>query len=87
MIEFTENKLIDVKEYKTYPIELTIEDEYNTDKLCEYFEQHRRVMIRADYPGSGKSYACRKMMERDTTCFSSVRLTSCIALTVPTVAP
>ena len=63
MIEFTENKLIEVKEYKTEPIELTIEDEYNTDKLCEYFEQHRRVMIRADYPGSGKSYACRKMMD------------------------
>ena len=29
--------------------------------LCEQFEQHKRVMIRAMYAGSGKSYCCEHM--------------------------
>ena len=61
MIEYTENKLIEVKEYTTQPIELTLADEWDSEKLCDYFEQYRRIMIRADLPGSGKSYACEMM--------------------------
>ena len=59
-----ENKKPDISEPKTTPIELSLEDEYNTDKLCEYFEQHKRVMIRAEYAGCGKSYACEEMTKR-----------------------
>ena len=32
--------------------------------MCKIFEEKKRVMIRADLPGSGKSYACEKMKER-----------------------
>ena len=63
-VELNENKLIEVRRSTVQPIPLTIPDEYNADKLCEYFEQHKRVMIRAKFPGCGKSYACNKMQER-----------------------
>jgi thymidine kinase len=38
-----------------------IEDEYNTEEICKAFEEHKRVMVRADLPGSGKSYACEHL--------------------------
>ena len=41
--------------------ELKVEDEYNTKEMCQLFENHKRVMVRADLPGSGKSYACKSM--------------------------
>ena len=64
LLVLKENKKPEIAEPKTTPIELSLEDEYNTDKLCEYFEQHKRVMIRAEYAGCGKSYACEKMKKR-----------------------
>jgi len=63
-VEMKENTLIEVRRMTVEPISLTIADEYNTDKLCELFEKHRRVMIRAKFPGCGKSYACERMQER-----------------------
>ena len=33
-------------------------------KKCDLFEEKKRVMIRADLPGSGKSYACEEMQKR-----------------------
>jgi hypothetical protein len=36
---------------------LDLKDEWNTDEMCNHFEEKKRVMIRADLPGSGKSYA------------------------------
>ena len=35
-----------------------ITDEWDCDEMCKIFEEKRRVMIRANLPGSGKSYAC-----------------------------
>ena len=64
LLVLKENKKPEIAEPKTTPIELSLEDEYNTDKLCEYFEQHKRVMIRAEYAGCGKSYACEEMTKR-----------------------
>ena len=63
-IEMKENKLIEVQRCIAQPIDLTIADEYNLDKLCDYFELHRRVMVRAEFAGCGKSYACRHMEKR-----------------------
>ncbi len=60
----TMNKLIVPVEFKSTNIPLTKEDEYDTDKLCGIMEQHKRVMIRAEYGGCGKSYACNKMRGR-----------------------
>ena len=34
------------------------------DKLCGHIEEHRRMMIRAEYGGCGKSYACKSMEPR-----------------------
>ncbi|MFM7979273.1 MAG: hypothetical protein ACKPKO_08150, partial [Candidatus Fonsibacter sp.] len=42
---------------------LTIADEYNTDKLCGYIEEHNRMMVNAEYGGCGKSYTCKSSME------------------------
>ena len=35
-----ENRLVELQVHKTQTIDLTIEDEYNTDKLCAYIEEH-----------------------------------------------
>jgi hypothetical protein len=48
------------------PIETTrleVKDEYDTDEICKLFEQHKTVMVRAEYGGSGKSYACANMVK------------------------
>ena len=36
-------------------------DEYDTIYMCKLFEQYKRVMVRAEYAGCGKSYACKEM--------------------------
>ena len=41
-----------------------VQDEWNTDELCDLFVEHRRVMVRAEYAGCGKSYACKAMEKR-----------------------
>ena len=45
-------------------IPLTRQEEYNVDLLCEHFERLRRVMVRAEFAGCGKSYTCRRMEQR-----------------------
>ena len=37
--------------------EIKVKDEWNSDELCDIFEKHRRVMVRAEYAGCGKSFA------------------------------
>ena len=54
-----ENRLIEINEHNTQIIDLTIEDEYNTDKLCGYIKEHKIMMIRAEYGGCGKGYTCK----------------------------
>ena len=41
--------------------QLQVNDEYDTHEICQLVEQHKRVVDRADLPGSGKSYACKSM--------------------------
>ena len=41
-----------------------LKNEWDTDEMCRIFEEKKRVMVRADLPGSGKSYACEQMKER-----------------------
>ena len=59
-----ENRLVKIHEHATQNIELTIQDEYDTDKLCGYIEEHNRMMIRAEYGGCGNSYTCKSMETR-----------------------
>ena len=51
-----ENKLVDITEPKTLPIELSVEDEYDLGRVCGHIEERHRMMIRAEYGGCGKSY-------------------------------
>ena len=44
--------------------ELASTDEWKTDEMCDHFEQQRRVMVRAEFAGWGKSYACKAMEAR-----------------------
>ena len=49
---------------KIQPVEvqrLEVIDEYNCNEICKLFETYRLVMLRAEYAGSGKSYACAHM--------------------------
>jgi hypothetical protein len=39
-------------------------DEWDADKMCRIFEEKKRVIVRANLPGSGKSYACEQMKKR-----------------------
>ena len=39
-------------------------DEWDTREMCCIFEEKKRVIVRANLPGSGKSYACEKMKNR-----------------------
>ncbi len=43
---------------------LPVVNEWSTDELCDLFEKNRRVMVRAVYAGSGKSFACKAMEQR-----------------------
>ena len=42
-----------------------LNDEWDCDAMCDIFEEKKRVMIRANLPGSGKSYACEHMKKRN----------------------
>ena len=43
---------------------ITLQGEYDMDTICKHFEEKRRVMIRAEFAGCGKSYACEEMEKR-----------------------
>jgi hypothetical protein len=44
--------------------ELNIVDEWDVNELCDKFVEHKRVMLRAEFAGSGKSFACKAMEAR-----------------------
>ena len=58
------NSLPEIRNQTFAEIGLTLEQEYDPDHICQIFEEKKRVMVRADFPGSGKSFACRHMEKR-----------------------
>ena len=40
---------------------LDVLDEWGTKAICKQFQEHKRVMVRVEYVGCGKSYAARYM--------------------------
>ena len=51
-------------EIEVKPLEvnhLDVPDEWDTKAICKQFQEHKRVMVRAEYAGCGKSYAARYM--------------------------
>ena len=59
-----ENTAILVEDLELNNIELTLKQEYDVVYLCKQFEEHRKVMIRAGFAGSGKSY-CPRAQHQD----------------------
>ena len=61
------SKTIEQKENHEINIEplivnqLDVPDEYDTTYICRLFEKYKRVMVKAEYAGCGKSYACKEM--------------------------
>ena len=62
--EMLENNEIIVEALKVNNIELTLQEEDDVDHICNLFEEHKRVMVRAEYAGSGKSYCCKHMLHK-----------------------
>ena len=62
--EMRENNEIIAEALKVNNIELTLQEEYDVDRLCNLFEEHKRVMIRAEFAGSGKSFCCKRMLHK-----------------------
>ena len=58
-LQLKENKPTELKSISVN--HLDVPDEWDTVYTCELFQKHRRVMVRAEYAGSGKSYACEYM--------------------------
>ena len=58
-----QNKVIDIPGFKSERIEIA--DEYDTDKIIKVVEQNNPMMITADFAGSGKSYICQRMIDKD----------------------
>ncbi len=57
-------QLVKNNEIKIQPVEverLEVVNEYDCNEICKLFEKHKLVMLRAEYAGSGKSYACAYM--------------------------
>ena len=50
-----ENTAFLVEDLELNNIELTLKQEYDVVYLCKQFEEHRKVMIRAEFAGSGTS--------------------------------
>ena len=63
-----QNDLIDIPKLVQF-VDLEIEDEYDTDKMVKMIEDNKRVMIRADLAGSGKSYVCEAVALKHKTIF------------------
>ncbi len=61
-LNFFELEDIEIKHLETKTIALC--DEWNVNELCDHFEQNRRVMVRAEFAGCGKSHACKAMENR-----------------------
>ena len=63
MYEIVKNQLVNITTHETKTIDIV--DEYDTDKIIEIVEQNNPIMIRGLFPGTGKSYICQKMVDKD----------------------
>ena len=61
--EVVESELINIPAYKSQ--ELPVKNEYDTDSIIEQIKLNNPMMIRGELPGTGKSYICQNMVEKD----------------------
>ena len=65
LLTLRDNRLVEIAKPKNLHIELSVDDQYGMDNLCQHIEEHNRMMmvmrmmmmmmIRAEYGGCGKS--------------------------------
>jgi hypothetical protein len=56
-----DNELLPFEETKTTAERIELKDEWDVDELAEHILKYKRTMIRAKFPGSGKSYICEHL--------------------------
>ena len=61
-MNYINNRLIEIIEQKTTTIEW--KDEWDVDEIADNLIKYKHVMIRADVPGAGKSYAAKRLRYR-----------------------
>ena len=61
--EIVKNDLIEIPVFKNEKI--NVKNEYDTDAIIDDIIEKNPVMIRGEVPGTGKSYICQKMMDRN----------------------
>ena len=57
------NELIKIPVYESKTID--IKDEYDTDNIIEIVKQNNPIMIKGELPGTGKSYICQTMVDKN----------------------
>ena len=62
-IGLKENREMTISVISSELIPLTVQEEYDTDMICQIFKDRKRVMIRAEFAGCGKSYCCKRMQD------------------------
>ena len=53
---------IEFKHFETH--QLAVNNEWDVNEMCDHFEKHRGVMVRAEFAGCGKTFACKAMEAR-----------------------
>ena len=61
--EVVENELVNILVYKSQ--QLPIKNKYETDTIIEPINVNNPLMTRGELPGTGQSYICQKMVEKD----------------------
>ena len=61
--EVAKNEIVKIPVYESKRIDIV--DEYDTDNIIEIIEQNNPIMIRGELPGTGKSYICQKMVDKN----------------------
>ena len=63
MYEAVVNEKMEIPTYEHKVID--IENEYATDDIIEIIKENNPMMIRGVFPGTGKSYICQKMVDKN----------------------
>lgn len=61
--EIVQNEMINIPSYDNE--EIAVDDEYNTDSIIDKIVEQNPVIIRGLFAGTGKSYICQRMVERN----------------------
>ena len=61
--DIVQNELIKIRSYDNE--EIAVDDEHNTDRIIDKIVEQNPVIMRGLFAGTGKSYICQRMVERN----------------------